>query len=124
MKKYCIRYLLKFHRNERGFLFPYLYFIFIIVITVIIGSITSLLLHKNLLAQKYEQLHINTILLSAHREFQEYLAEGNLNDNTAHNFFYPDGSAQVSFLKDTYEAQFFIETKNNGNHMITIPIQK
>ncbi len=119
--------LIKYLHNDKGFVFPILFFISIFVILMIVMNLTSLQSLNETLWTKEEQLRINTLYYNSYNDLINLPLE-NIVENGDGNqyFFYPDGNVHVKLTaipeKNVIDSTFIVRTMNHSEASIQISI--
>ncbi|SET62226.1 ComG operon protein 7 [Salinibacillus kushneri] len=104
--------------NEKGYTFPYLFFIFIIIFLITHHALQSLTIEAELVHNKEENIHLETLFLSAYNDFHSDLLDLKPKPQNQHtSYTYPDGHVKVTyFLSNSSQvrASFFVETDNQS----------
>ncbi|QHS22749.1 hypothetical protein GWK91_07210 [Virgibacillus sp. MSP4-1] len=105
-------------KNERGYMFPYMLFLFMTLFLVTNHALQALTLEAKHVYNQEENIHLETLLLSAYTDFEGDLPSLQPTSEKQNlTYRYPDGQVQVTyFLSSSTErtAQFRVTTKDNS----------
>ncbi|GAA0482326.1 hypothetical protein GCM10008986_03990 [Salinibacillus aidingensis] len=105
-------------KNERGYMFPYMLFLFMILFLITHHALQALTLEAGHVYNQEENIHLETLLLSAYRDFQADLPSLQpTSEKQTLTYSYPDGQVKVThFLSSSteLEAQFRVTTKDDS----------
>jgi hypothetical protein len=114
-------------KNEHGFLSPYLFFLSLILISIVLTFTYSIKNERELVSLKEEQLKLNSLLQSGIVDFKQL--ELNVDELTSTKelitFEYPDGLVQATYSVEVAEkvaVHFFAKTNNQSTQRVSMNI--
>ncbi|MRG86580.1 competence type IV pilus minor pilin ComGG [Salinibacillus xinjiangensis] len=124
MKEHFIYYLHQVKKNEKGFLFPYIFIVFFTVLLIVHQSLQSLNTERELVRIQEEQIILESLMLSGYNEFYSNL---HYLTPTKHDqallYSYPDGQVHITYSaidKSTIKARFELQTINDSPYTVTV----
>jgi hypothetical protein len=109
--------------DEHGFLSPYLYFLSLIIISIILSFTFSIQNERELVWLKEEQLKLNTLLQSGIVDFKQTQLNvyGPSQTKELKSFEYPDGIVQATYsvtVDQTVAVHFYVKTNNQSTQRV------